>query len=215
MQDSEVVSLIYSELLKVAGGAAVVLAGLSVFLSKIWAERIARREGEERDKRITELKAQLDQQAVVLKLRMDAALQKTVHVSKLQFEHEYQIYKLAWEQLFSLRQATLSLRPVMDRFDLNESKEDRMRARMQAFTVPYNAFLDVIEKNKPFYPAAIYNALSEVREKCRHELIDYEYDERPKSEYYKEAMKNHEELLGLIEATCAAIRDRVTEVSTQ
>lgn len=215
MSTPEVTSLIYQELIKIVGGATVLLAGLSIFLSKVWSERIASREGEERDRRITELKAQLDEQAAEMKAKLDVAVQRTVHVSKLQFEHEYGIYKAAWERLFSLRQATLSLRPTMDWVDLSETKEQRMQKRMAAFKEPYNAFLDVVEKNKPFYPPAIHEAMSAVRERCRHELIDYEYVERPGNEYYREAQKNHEEIIQLIEAACAAIRNRVTEVQAQ
>lgn len=215
MSPSEVVSLIYQELIKVVGGATVVLAALSIFMSKVWSERIARREGEQRDRRLTEWKAQLDKQATEMKAKLDVAVQRTVHVSKLQFDHEYGIYKAAWEHLFSLRQATLSLRPMMDRVDSNETKEQRMQKRTAAFGEPYNAFLDVVEKNKPFYPPSIYKALSAVREKCRHELINYEYVERPRIEYYKEAQKNHEEIIQLIEGACDSIRNRVTEVQTQ
>jgi hypothetical protein len=215
MTDSEVIDLVYRELLKVAGGATVVLSALSVFLSKIWAERIARREEEERDKRISELRAQLDEQAAVIKSRLDASVQKTVHVSKLQFEHEHQIYLLAWEQLFALRQATLGLRPMLDQVAPEQSKADRMQDRVKAFAAAHNALLDVIEKNKPFYPQEIYEALSAVREKCRHELADFEYVERPNLEYYQEARENHQEILRLIEAACTAIRNRVAAVSTQ
>lgn len=215
MLSQEVVSLIYQELLKVVGGAAVVLAGLSVFLSKVWSQRIARHEGEARDRRIAELKSQLDGQAAEMKAKLDVVVQRTVHVSKLQFEHEYEIYRAAWERLVSLRQATLSLRPTMDWIDSNETKEERMQKRIEAFREPHNTLLDVVEKNKPFYPPKIYDALSAVREKCRHELIDYEYVERPTSEYYKEARKNHEEILSLIEIACEAIRNRITEVQAQ
>lgn len=193
----------------------MVLTGLSVFLSKVWSERIARREGESRDMRITELRAQLDQQVSEIRIRLDAAMQKAVHVSKLQFEHEYEIYKQAWEQLFALRQATLSLRPQLDDVDPNESDESRMRKRIAAFRTPYNAFLDVIEKNKPFYPPVIYDALSDVREKCRHEVIEYENLDSRKLDYYIDAMKNHARIIELIEVACTAIRNRITEVSVQ
>lgn len=215
MPSSEVVTLIYQELLKVAGGATVVLAGLSVFLSKVWSERIARRDGEERDRRIAELKAQLDQQGSLLKARLDASVQKTVHVSKVQFEHEYAIYKEAWEQLVALRHATTSLRPVMDRVDPNESREERMLKRAKVFAEAHNAFLDVVERNKPFYPEAIYEALSAVRKRCHHELIDFEYVERPSTDYFKEAMKSQDEILALIDAACTAIRERISKVSTR
>lgn len=215
MPSNEVIAVVYQELLKVAGGATVLLAALSVFLSKIWVERIARREGEDRDRRISELRSKIDAQAAELKAKLDASVQRTVHVSKLQFEHEYGIYKAAWERLFALRQATLSLRPTLDLYDPQETKEARMQKRMNAFTEPYNAFLDIVEKNKPFYPAAIYEALSAVLMKCHHELIDYEYVERPSSEYYKEARRNHEEIIQVIESSCHAIRARIAEVQTQ
>lgn len=215
MPPYEVVALTYQELIKVVGGATVLLAGLSIFLSKVWSERIARKEGEERDRRIAELNARIDGQAAEMRAKLDVAVQRTVHVSRLQFEHEYEIYKAAWERLFFLRQATLSLRPIMDWVDPGETKEQRKQKRMNAFREPYNAFLDVVEKNKPFYPTGIYDSLSAVREKCRHELIDYEYDERPGSEYYKEARRNQEEIIKLIEASCDAIRNRVTQVQTQ
>jgi hypothetical protein len=215
MTESDTVSIVYSELIKVVGGATVVLAALSAFLGKVWAERIARREGEARDRRIGDLKAQIDQQAAELKAKLDASVQRTVHVSKLQFEHEYQIYRSAWEILFALRQATLSLRPIMDHIDPKETKEDRMNKRRLAFASPYNSFLDIIEKSKPFYPQQIYDSLSAVREKCHHELIDYEYDERPRSEYYKEARKNQDEIVALIDEACSAIRRRVSEVQAQ
>lgn len=215
MTSQEIIILIYQELIKVVGGAAVLLAGLSIFLSKIWSERIARREGEHRDRRIAELKAQLERHAAETKAKLDVTVQRKVHVSKLQFEHEYQIYQSAWESLVSLRKATLSLRPRWDYVDLKETKEDRMHRRMAAFAEPYNSFSDLMEKNKPFYPISIYNALSAVREKCHHELVDYEYVDRPNSEYYKEAIKNQEEMLQLIESACMEIRNRIAEVQAQ
>jgi len=214
MTSAEVVALIYQELLKVAGGATVILAALSAFLGKIWIDRISHIESERRDVKIAELSAQLERQGVELKAKLDVAVQRTVHIDKVQFELELQIYRAAWDSLFSLRQATLSLRPVLDQFDPTESKEDRMRKRMIAFSAPYNKFLDVIEKSKPFYPEAVYQALAAVLKKCGHELIDYEYVERPINEYYKEAMKNEEEIIALIEAACTAIRTRISEVRT-
>jgi hypothetical protein len=150
----------------------------------------------------------------LLKARLDASVQKTVHVGKVQFEHEYEIYKQAWEQLVALRHATTGLRPVMDTIDPQESKEDRMRKRVRSFAEAHNAFLDVIERNKPFYPASIYDALSKVRERCREELIDYEYVERPNGEYYKEARESHEEIISLIDDACTSIRNRIAQVST-
>ncbi|MDP1864310.1 MAG: hypothetical protein Q8K52_10440 [Thiobacillus sp.] len=212
MNHAEIVALIYSELLKVAGGAAVLLAALSAFLGRIWMTRIASREAATRDSKLAELKASFERQGTELKARLDIAVQRTVFVDKLQFEHEYKIYQQAWEHLFALRHATLALRPILDTFDPAENGEDRMKRRMGAFAAPHNTYLEVVHKNKPFYPEKVYAALDEVREKCRTEVDDYEYIERPRKEYWAEARKNREEILTAIDAACEAIRTRIAEV---
>lgn len=212
MNQSDVVAIVYAELLKVAGGAAVIIAALLAFLGKVWIDRIASREAERRDAKLAELRAQFEQRGNELKAQLDIAVQRTVHVDKLQFEHEYEIYRNAWERLFALRQATMSLRPMMDQVHLNETKEERMRQRIGEFRVQHNLFLEIVEMNKPFYPEKVYTALANVREKCREEVINYEYTERSHKEYWSEARNNQDEILALINAACEAIRTRVSEV---
>ena len=211
MNQSDVAAIVYAELLKVVGGAAVIVAALSAFLGKVWIDRIASREAERRDAKLAELRAQFERKGNELKAQLDVAVQRTVHVDKLQFEHEYEIYRKAWERLFALRQATMR-RPMMDHVDPDETKEEKMRKRIGEFRVPHNAFLEVVEMNKPFYPEKVYTALANVREKCREEVIDYEFTERSHKEYWTEARKNQDEILALINAACEAIRLRVSEV---
>ncbi len=212
MNQSDIVSLIYFELIKVAGGATVVLAALSAFLGRVWINRIANREAQLRDERLAELKASFDIQNAELKARLDASVQRTVLVDKIQFEHEYTIYKQAWESLFALHKSTLQLRPMMDSIDPSESKQDRMKRRIGAFVAPYNAFRELIEKNKPFYPEKVYGAMDAVLEKCRIEVINYEYTERPHGEYWKEAHEAQAEIVALIENACLVIRQRISDV---
>lgn len=189
MNESDIATVVYSELLKVAGGAAVILAALSAFLGRIWINRIAGREAHARDERLTSLRAEFENQNAALRSALDARLQRTVLVDRVQFEHEYTIYKEVWACLYSLRQATLRLRPVMDYVDPNESKEDRIRNRIRAFAEPFHAYRDTIEKSKPFYSEHVYTALSSVLDKCHNEVIDFEYSERSSKEYWAEAAK--------------------------
>lgn len=44
MDHTTIVTIVYQELLKVIGGATVVIAALSAFLGHVWANRIAARE---------------------------------------------------------------------------------------------------------------------------------------------------------------------------
>lgn len=212
MNETEVVAVVYSELLKVAGGIVVVLGALSAFLGRVWINRIANLETQAREEKLAELRSVFEKQNAELKAKLDVGLQRTVFIDKLQFEHEYTIYKQAWESLVVLRQATLRLRPTFDSTDPNESKEERMKRRKGAFVEPFNACRDAIEKSKPFYSENVYAALSEVLTQCHIEVIDFEYTERPNKEYWAEARKNHESILKAIDAACQSIRTRIMEV---
>lgn len=212
MSQTEVITIIYQELLKVAGGATLLLAALSAFLGKVWIGRIANREAQMREAAIAELKAQFDKEAAELKSRLDVATQRTVLVDKVRFEHEYEIYKKAWELLFALQRATLQLRPTLDHIDLSESKEERMQRRIGNVIKPYDEFSLHIETAKPFYPEDVYSALTAVRNRCHDEIIDYEFVERPQKEYWEEARKSQEEIVALINQSCEAIRNRIAEV---
>ena len=62
MITSDIIAIVYPELLKVVGGVTVILAALFAFLGKTWLERISRKENELRDTKIAELNAQLVRQ---------------------------------------------------------------------------------------------------------------------------------------------------------
>jgi hypothetical protein len=215
VNDAEIISLVYSEVLKVVGGAAVVVLGLSAFLGKVWADRIARREAQVRDEKIAELKANFERQNADFKARLDVASQRQVLVDRVQFEHEYEIYKQAWVALVKLRRVTLQMRPTLDHIDLNESKEDRMKRRIGDFIAPFNAYSEIVETNKPFYPEKVYVALADVRDRCHEELIDYEFTERPGKDYWSEARVKHKEIVESIDRACESIRTRISEVRVQ
>jgi hypothetical protein len=215
VDDSAVISIVYSELLKVVGGAAIVVAGFSAFLGKVWADRVAGKEARIRDEKLADLKASFERQNTELKARLDVSGQRQVLVDRVQFEHEYEIYKQAWAALVKLRQVTLQMRPTLDHIDVSESKEDRMKRRIGDFIAPFNSFSEIVEANKPFYPEKVYSALAEVRDKCREEMIDYEFTERPAKDYWSEARTKHNEIVGSIDRACETIRTRIAEVRVQ
>ena len=215
VNELEVTTIVYAELLKVVGGAAVVIAALSAFLGRIWAERIARREAHVLDEKLAAMKAAFEREHSELKAHLDVSGQRRILVDRVQFEHEYEIYKQAWAALFALKQVTLQLRPMLDHIDPSESREDRMKRRIGDFVKPFNSYLEIVEVNKPFYPESVYVALADVREKCREEVIDFEYVDRPHKDYWAEARKNQKEILDSIERACLAIRTRISEVRVE
>lgn len=58
--------------------------------------------------------------------RIDAILDRVNHVSKTQFNKEFNVYQEVWEKLVPHRQYTLSLRPVFDSYDPNKTEEERI-----------------------------------------------------------------------------------------
>ncbi len=70
----------------------------------------------------------------------------------------------------------------------------------------------VSDPNFHFYSEHVYKSLIDVLDQCYGESVDYEYTERKKSEYFKEARKNQKEIVKSIENCCLAIRERIEEV---
>lgn len=212
MQDADVIALIYSELLKVVGGASVVLAALSAFVGRVWLERIARRENLAREKELLEIRAQIDRQAAELKSARDAATQRTVLVDKVQFEHEYAIYKSAWTELCWLRQVTVQLRSVVQQEPLSELSEDDHQAKLKQFKKPFDALKLTVETNRPFYPLQVHEALQAVVSACARELALAHIPASDKEDFWREAGKSHKAINDTIDAACEAIRTRIAEV---
>ncbi|WP_372177739.1 hypothetical protein ACCQ23_00660 [Xanthomonas axonopodis pv. phyllanthi] len=192
------------EVILALGGYTVVLGGLFAFLGRVWLLRIVEKEK-------FELQRQLDE----TNRKLQAELDRDLHVSKTQFDAEFANYKSIWACLVDFRASTLQLRPMLDFIDPNESKEDRLKRRLTTFQSNFNTLRDQVEKNKPFYAQSVYDKLSEVIRQCHSEAIDAEYQERPSREYWKEADKNRKEIASAIDETCESIRTRVSSVRVE
>lgn len=198
----------YNDIIQILGGTTVVLAALFGFIGKIWLAKIVENHKASLQQQLLEVQAKVD----ATNKKLNAEFQSATYISQIQLEHEYKIYQEIWALLVELKTATLRLRPIMDYVDPNQSQEERIRERLQAFAEKFNAVFKALEHNRPFYPHEIYEVLDHVCEKCRHESIDSEYIERNNFEYYKEARKNQQEIVTLINNACDAIRTRLGEV---
>ncbi|HET7332234.1 hypothetical protein [Dyella sp.] len=183
------------------GGYTVILGALFAFLGRVWLLRIVEKE-----------KFGLQRQLDETNRKLQAELDRDLHVSKIQFDAEFANYKSIWACLVDLRASTLQIRPMLDFVDPKESREDRLKHRLSAFGGKFNSLREQVEKNKPFYAQAVYDKLASVVQLCHSEAIDAEYHERPSGEYWKEAEKNRKVILAAIDETCDSIRSRVSSV---
>lgn len=134
------------EILKIAGGTAVIISGLGGFLGKLWVQRILATESTINAGKLQKLQSELDE----TKLKLQAELDRGLFVHKVQFEKEFKIYEELWSSLIKLRSATLGLRPMMDYIDPNEPEKERKQNRLNRFSEAAISFADIAEKKSPF-----------------------------------------------------------------
>ena len=134
-------------------------------------------------------------------------------VHRLSFEREFEILSEAWKALVDLCKATLGLRPMFDRINLDETEEERKKARLKKYSESQIAFSNIVEKSLPFYPKDIYAIFRKISLVAANEADAYwirNPDQRPLDEnYWKNAEENQKRMLSLIDEACEQIRNRI------
>ena len=143
-------------------------------------------------------------------------LDRGLHVHKLQFEKEQNVYQDVWSKLIDLRKAVSELRPVLELGVSNEEEEEeRKKARLVNLSVKAQCFLDQVNKERPFYAEAVFSELHELADLVRNESIDYDMgtpDDGP--DYWKTRRENLTVIEEKTVEICDAIRNRLEQVSS-
>ncbi|MCL1123543.1 hypothetical protein [Shewanella surugensis] len=180
-----------------SGVTSVVMTGLLAFIGKIWIGRILAKEKKSIDAYLKKEQTKLD---------------KGLHIHKVKFEKEFQIYQDIWAKLVDLKQATLSLRPIVDRVNSKESHEDRKMQRLKEYQVALNEYLNAVEYSQPFYAEDVYASLREVFDATYEESIKYKYGEESDTGYWEHSVNNIKKIIKLIDTCQKVIRKRHEEV---
>ena len=179
------------------------VVGLSVWIGKVWANRIL-----ESDR----AKYQTKMETLIADMRTRD--EKELFVHKLQFEKEFEIYGELWEQALELARASDSFRSI--RTSSTPSSQD-IRPKLKKL---YNQLNDTIFNNRPFYEPTVFSLSATLIENMSeivsaHDLLAH---------YQKNAEENGPELLALlmeredlldsirceiIPSLCDAIRNRI------
>ena len=186
---------IFAVIMGSLGGVSAVLTGLIAYFGNL---------------RLEKYKADLQ----ITNAKVKSLSDTSSHVSKTQFDKEFSIYQEIWIRLVDLRSKTLSLRPVMDHVDPNESEDERTQRRLKDFGESFYAFRDCIEKNKPFYAQIVYESLNDVFDLCYEESIDYQYkDPGWSKEYWEKSRENNKKIVSGIDVCCEKIRERISSLA--
>jgi hypothetical protein len=120
------------EVLLVFGGVQTVLTTLVGYLGKLWFERNLQSE----------------------KAKLEALLQKSVYVEKVQFDTEFKIYSELWKGVCLVREAIFAAQRKFDEEDRRISTQREIEM-LQQLDSRVQEFKGLVEHNRPFFAADI------------------------------------------------------------
>jgi hypothetical protein len=161
-------------------------------------------------RKVEEVKSEVSVKLELLKWQLG----KKATIHKLAAEKEFEALTEIGAALYTMKMATISLRPIMDRIDPNESEEQRHNRRYQQWAKSHDSFMEAVETHRLFLPRSLYLQFSDIRHMSRKEGVGFESAVRwgrggPLSgEAYEQGQKNIDEMNTRIESALEAIRLR-------
>lgn len=144
-----------------------------------------------------------------------AELSAKLNTHGFRYEKEYEVLSELTALLVDVRDASISLRPVMDFRDPSKSDDEIKRERLQRFYEARRSLYFSREKKRPFYPEEIYRAILAVEKTANTESIKYQHGNPFEGEkfmdYWDEAEKNQNQITSSAEAAMEKIRERVNK----
>jgi len=193
-------------------GKNTLLVGLAAYLGKLWATSIAQREQAELDTKLEQIKSDIQK----ANQRLDARLQKSIHVHRVQFEKEFEIYLGLSSSLVKLRNSFFSLnrnlRPIHD--DPVERKK-YWDEQAKDFITSYTDFRDVVDNNKPFYCQTVYDAAQKLVDRSVDELIYRQFHGGEVAHRVTELKEIKKEILASVSEIVEAIRQRIASLEVE
>lgn len=135
--------------------------------------------------------------------KVKSSLSKKELIHKLQFEHEFKIYKSLWKKIANLSKATAELLPIMDLTGLD--KEEKLNNIQKAL----NESSSVIIDNTPFYSKEIYEYANEIYKISLTEALLFSHATVSNIKDFERAQEKAKELFEISKKIEEAIRNRI------
>jgi hypothetical protein len=187
-----------------------VVGALSTWLGQVWATRISQTAQHKQQLQLDSLRARVDAELQDQKTHAE----KQIFVHRVQFEKEFCIYVELWSVLVEARRATLGLRPMFDHVALDQAEEDRRRVRIEKFVAAYNAFLEVVDKHRPFIAGTVHASCLKILDLANDESDAYRYaTDTHERQYWQESKKNAERFKDLVDEVSDTIQRRISSMA--
>lgn len=158
----EIFEIITAVLISLGGGGAIVLA-LSSWLGKVWANRILEKEKKEHQLEIENYKSQLS----ISLNKINSINERALHISKAQYDKEFDIYQDIWEKLHDCIVATLNLYPMFESIPVDDDKKEEWeKTKYEYYLEKYNLYSRTIDRHAPFYRDDFYQDFILIRNNC-------------------------------------------------
>lgn len=144
-----------------------------------------------------------------------AELSSQINTHGFRYEKEYEVLSELSALLVDVKDASLSLRPVMDFRDPDKSTDQIKRERLGKYYKALRALYVCREKKRPFFPEDIYQSIRSIEKESHTESIEYQYRDPMNGEryldYWEKAESNQKKITSLAEDAMDKIRERVTK----
>ena len=172
-------------------GAIGVIAGLSAWLGKVWANRILHQD-----------RVRYETQMQTLLHDMRTRGEKELFVHRLQFEKEFEVYLGLWKELLHAGRAASEFRELKS--DSGKSREQQL----EELRLAMNRFNDRVYDYRPFYAPRIYDLTADLLKKLRT-VHSYSRDPRRADRRTEDTEKLLDEINEAVPQICDAIRERI------
>jgi hypothetical protein len=195
--------------LRLAGDTAVLLAVFGLF-GKRWLDgRLQKHERE-----MAKMKTDLEASMRVLQSEID----KTILVTKVHFETEFEAYKTVFAKLAEMRLQLAGLRPSMSVVPANdtvEAKRERLNPAIRKAQEAYNELILISENLSPFYPSEIYLKIQECQKAASIEITDllvFSQDEFT-FQWFGRGRENLKQFMTAYSDVSTLIRERISKLA--
>lgn len=121
-------------------------------------------------------------------------LNRKLYVNQKHFDLELSIYKDLMGGVIEMTESSYLLFPRMDMLPADKDTEIKIwKSRYEKATEQFNITSEVIFKNAPFIDKEVYNAILELRNKCRGQIISFQ-NYRIEQNNYGHLGKDHNEV---------------------
>lgn len=191
------------------GIAYSVVCALSAWIGKIWAGRIARRE----DARLREQLEVLRGDIESTQKRLAGAVEKSVHVHKVQFEKEFGVYQALMKEANRFHLAFFTLHQnLQPAFDTQDEEDLYYKPKRQEVLEAIEALRATIRVNRPFYAENVYRQCEILLELAIDEAASLKTEAKTGSMTFEEIRQMKTDVQGAFDGIVDSIRNRLNSV---